>query len=176
MSHFSATGLAIGCADADDAAVTPARTHAAPLPLRILIADDRPVNRADLRRHLRAGGVSVCAEASDGASAAARAVTDRPDLCVLAVRPAMDAVATAEAIVHAAPAVCVVLLGPVPDDEDLVAAVRAGADGYLTDDLGPRLVPALLDVAAGRPAFPARLNALLVERLRGGPIDRSAAG
>ena len=58
------------------------------------------------------------------------------------------------------------LLGSPPDDDELLDAARVGAVGYLTEDAVPRLVPALRDVAAGRPAFPARLNTLLFDVLR----------
>jgi DNA-binding NarL/FixJ family response regulator len=137
-----------------------------PPSLRVLVADDRQRIRAALREHLEERGLIVCAEASDAAEALAAALGERPDVCLLAATPPIDAVATAERIVHAAPAVRVVLLGPSPSDDGLLAAARVGASGYLAEDAAPRLVPALRDVAAGRPAFPARLNTLLFDVLR----------
>ena len=134
--------------------------------LRVLVADDRLHVRAALRAHLEERGLVVCAEASDGGETLAAALRERPDICLLADRPPIEAIATAERIIDAAPALRVVLLGSPPDDDELLDAARVGAVGYLTEDAVPRLVPALRDVAAGRPAFPARLNTLLFDVLR----------
>jgi DNA-binding NarL/FixJ family response regulator len=49
-------------------------------PPRVLVADDHPPTRAGVKLALTAGGFSICAEASDGASAVEAAVRERPDI------------------------------------------------------------------------------------------------
>jgi DNA-binding NarL/FixJ family response regulator len=155
--------------------VNDAHRQGMPPSLRVLVADDRQRIRAALRAHLEERGLVVCAEASDGAEALAAALRDLPDVSLLAATPPIDAIATAQRIVQAVPALSVVLLGPSPSDDDLLAAARVGAFGYLAEDAAPRLVPALQDVAAGRPAFPARLNTLLFDVLRNRASDGHGA-
>ena len=64
----------------------------------------------------------------------------------------------------------VVMFGPGPNEQALVDAAAAGASGYLSDDMAePPLLTALSDVAAGLPAFPRRLGALLIADLHHRP-------
>src|SRR5215217_3942492 len=95
---------------------------------------------------------------------------ERPDLCLVDAGPPLDAFAVTAAVGDAATQARVVLFGAGPDDEALVGAVAAGACGYLSDEVEPsRLLAALCDVAAGLPAFPRRLGALLIADLRCSP-------
>jgi DNA-binding NarL/FixJ family response regulator len=134
--------------------------------LRVVIVDDRRARRERLRGHLEAGGLVVCAQAADPERWRDAARGAPVDLCVVAGDTAAHAVAIAVELADRPPAVRVVLMGPPASDADLLGAVMAGASGYLSDQLEARLVPALCDIAAGRPAFPARLNTLLVDWLR----------
>jgi DNA-binding NarL/FixJ family response regulator len=66
--------------------------EAPPRSPRILIADDHPLMRSDLRRNLEKKGLEVCAEAPTGSDAVTAALRERPDLCLLDVRmPGGDA-------------------------------------------------------------------------------------
>jgi DNA-binding NarL/FixJ family response regulator len=136
--------------------------------LRVVIVDGCHERRDRLRRHLEDHGLVVCADAIAAGEELDVPRGERPDLCVVVGDTSGDAVAKAVALAADPPAVRVVLMGPAPRDEDLLAAVHTGADGYLSDQLDARLVPALCDVAAGLPAFPARLSTLLVDRVRQG--------
>jgi DNA-binding NarL/FixJ family response regulator len=132
---------------------------------RVLLAVHEPGVRAHLRTALRDGGLSVCGEAADGATAVALAAHERPDICLL--DGAMAGAATA--VLRSGPGVRVVIVAASASDDDLLAAVAAGASGHLPADLQPRtLIAALHDVLAGRPGFPRRLDALLVAELRCG--------
>ena len=137
--------------------------------LRVLIVGCDAAARGALRDRLEHDGMVVCAEASDAGDARRLAVNEKPDLCLLADSPPLDGVAAARMISAAAPGVRVLLMGADASDSRLLAAVGAGAFGYLTDDPGsPRLTAALRDAAAGRPAFPRHLEALLISSLHDG--------
>jgi DNA-binding NarL/FixJ family response regulator len=141
---------------------------APPRSLRILIADDHPRMRAELRRDLEDGGLEVCAEASTGAEAVSAARRERPDLCLLDVRmPDGDGIAAAEAIRRQLPATKIVLITAMPDDGGVLAAARAGADGYLAKDMSPRILPRVVRaVANGETTYPRRLMRPLMDALR----------
>jgi len=111
---------------------TPAR------PLRILIADDHPVIRRALRHDLERGGLEVCAEAPTGAQAVEAALREQPDLCLLDIQmPGGGGLAAIEAIRRSLPAAKIVLITAAPDEDGVLAAARAGADGYLAKDVAP---------------------------------------
>jgi len=131
--------------------------------LRVLIADDHPWFRSDLREDLERGGIEVCAEAGTGAEAIAAAMRERPDLCLLDVHMPGDGLAAARAIRRALPATKVILITVTTDEDGVLAAARTGADGYLAKDVNPRRLPQIVRaVADGETAYPgALLGALL---------------
>src|SRR5439155_26923237 len=96
-----------------------------------LIADEQPMFRAGLAAALRRAGIEVVAETSNTAGAVAAAAELSPSVCVLGAGLPGGALAATKRITARAPEALVVVLGPAEDDETLVAAVRAGASGYL---------------------------------------------
>ncbi len=116
--------------------------------LRILLADDDPRLRHELRLDLEDAGFTVCAEVEDGPDAVAAAATERPDVCILDVSMPGDGIAAAAAIRELVPESRIVMLTASREHRDLLAAVRAGASGYLLKDIeAARLRDALQDVA-----------------------------
>ena len=117
----------------------------------------------------------VVAEAGDAAAAVARAVEASPDLVLLDVRMPGSGLAALWEIAARVPDARIVMLTVSEDDDDLFAALRAGADGYLLKDIDPRRLPeALYDVYAGNTAVPRRLVARMVEEFREGDPRRRA--
>lgn len=102
-------------------------------PLRVLLADDHALFREGLRRLLDGGGeVVVVGEAADGAEAARLAGELRPAVVLMDVTmPVLDGIRATEAITGAHPEVGVLVLTMFWDDDYAIAAVRAGARGYL---------------------------------------------
>ena len=137
-------------------------------PPRVLIADDHAPTRADVRRALEGeGGFVVCAEVADAVAAVDAAVREQPDLCLLDVRMPGSGVAAAWEITSRLPGTKVVMLTVSADDDDLFAALRAGASGYLLKELEPELLPpALFDVLEGETAIPRPLVSRLVASFR----------
>ena len=120
--------------------------------IRVLVADDERLVRAGLRRILETDdGISVVAEAGDGAEAVAAATRCRPDLALLDVRmPGVDGLAAAAKIAAAPEAPKVVMLTTFDVDEYVHRALRAGAVGFLLKDTPPRdLIAAVHTVSAG---------------------------
>jgi DNA-binding NarL/FixJ family response regulator len=127
-------------------------------PLRILIADDHPLIRLALRRDLERGGLEVCAEARTGAEAVEAALRERPDLCLLDIQMPEGGLAATAAIRRSLPTAKVVLITAIPDENGVLAAARAGADGYLAKDVDPRRLPQIVRaVASGETTYPRRL-------------------
>jgi DNA-binding NarL/FixJ family response regulator len=127
--------------------------------LRIVIADDHALTRTLLREELEAAGFVVCGEAATGADALEVALRERPDLCVLdVVMPGRNGFDAAREIKQALPETKIVLITAAPDEEGVVAAAQAGADGYLGKDFDPLRLPEIVRaIAAGEAAYPRRL-------------------
>jgi len=134
---------------------------------RVLIADDHAPTRAGVRRALDGRGFEVCAEAADAAGAVTAAIAQRPDVCLLDIRMPGNGIVAAGEIVEAVPDTAVVMLTVSRDDDDLFAALRLGAVGYLLKDVAAeRLADALEAVLVGEAALPGTLVARLVEEFR----------
>ena len=104
--------------------------------MRILVADDHELVRLGITSILRASGMEVVGEAGDGAQAADLALALRPDLVFLDVRmPRCNGLEAARAIKAALPATKVVMLTVSDDENDLLEAMRSGADGYILKDI-----------------------------------------
>jgi DNA-binding NarL/FixJ family response regulator len=141
--------------------------------LRVLIADDHAPIRRSLRADLEAAGIEVCAEAATGAEAVRAALAERPDVCLLDARmPEGGGIAAAESVWRSLPATRIVLMTALPDEDGVLAAARAGADGYLAKDINRwRLPHVVRAVAQGETSYPRRLFYPVLRVLR--PPGRS---
>lgn len=142
-------------------------------PLRVLIADDHPPTRAGVRASLEADGFDVCCEVGDAEAAVAKALEEKPDLCLLDIHMPGSGIAAAEKICSQLPNTAVVMLTVSRNDVDLFDSLRAGAAGYLLKDTDPDRLPiALRSVLEGEAAIPRQLVSRLVEEFRGGRTRR----
>jgi DNA-binding NarL/FixJ family response regulator len=134
----------------------------------VLIADDHAPTRADIAATLEEDGrFSVCAAVADAPAAVEAAVRMQPGLCLLDIRMPGGGIAAAWEITARLPETKVVMLTVSRDDDDLFAALRAGASGYLLKDTDPaRLPDALEEVLTGDAAMPGALVAKLVSEFR----------
>jgi two-component system, NarL family, nitrate/nitrite response regulator NarL len=143
--------------------------------LRVVIADDHPPTRALVREALEQQDCAVVAEGATADEAVAAARTHRPDVCLLDVNMPGSGIAAAAEITHTVPDTAVVMLTASRDDEDLFAALRAGASGYLLKDMDPgRFGPALRGVLAGEAVLPRWLVLKVVDQFRSTPRRRIA--
>jgi DNA-binding NarL/FixJ family response regulator len=134
---------------------------------RVLVADDHPALRASVRRVLEEHGFEVCAEAASAADSVAAAERERPDVCVLDVRMPGGGIAAAARIAAFLPETAIIMLTVSDSDDDLFAALRAGAQGYLLKDMDPARLPLALEgVLAGEAALPRALAARVLDEFR----------
>lgn len=118
--------------------------------MRVLIADDDPIIRLDLKQMLENLGYEVVAEAGDGQQAVDLATDKLPDVCILDVKmPVMDGIYAVTQIVEAgiAPAI---LLTAYSDRELIDRAKEAGAFAYLVKPFKPGDLPPAIEVARAR--------------------------
>src|SRR3954452_14566840 len=121
--------------------------------IRILIADDHAVVRQGLRTFLSLDPeFEVVGEAEDGAAAVQLAQQAHPDVVLMdLLMPGMDGITATQIIRRELPDTEVVALTSVLEDASVVAAVRAGAIGYLLKDTeAQELVRAIKAAAAGQ--------------------------
>jgi DNA-binding NarL/FixJ family response regulator len=134
---------------------------------RVVIADHQAASRSGIRLALEGAGFIVIAEADTGEDAAAFASTLSPDACLVDVDIPGGGIATARAISSRVPGTAVVMLSVAPNEEDLLAAIVAGASGYLLKTMDPERVPvAVRGVLAGEVAIPRSLGKRLLEEIR----------
>lgn len=137
--------------------------------LRILIADDHPVVRDGLRAMLATQpDFAVVGEAGTGEEAVAAAARLRPDVVLMDLEmPALDGVEAIRRLRQADAAVQVVVLTAFDTDDRIVAAVRAGAQGYLLKG-SPReeIFAAIRAVGAGGALIPPVVASKLLRRVR----------
>lgn len=131
--------------------------------LTVLIADGYAPTRESLRRAISEDDrFEICAEIGDAAGAVAAAVRDRPDVCVLDAKLPGGGLSAAWEISARLPRVKLVMLTRSAEDCELLAAVRAGAEGLLLktaefDHLPNVLAGVCAGEAAVDPAFVTRL-------------------
>lgn len=147
------------------AAVPTKRTH-------VLIAAERLPTRVGLRLALEPE--ARCTEAADAESAVGAAIRDRPDVCLLGLDSSGQGLRAANEIAARVPGAAVVILTNRLDEEEFMAAVRAGVSGYLTSSLDPsRLLPVVQGAMRGEPAVPRKFVSRLLDELRARERRRS---
>jgi DNA-binding NarL/FixJ family response regulator len=143
----------------------------------VVLAGGRALVRAARRSVLARAGVDVVADVADASRVAkaaelyrARLVLvdfDIPGGCVLAVRR----------IKERAPGTAVLVVAPELDQERLLAAIRAGADGFVPETLGVSGLVRAVEVAlTGDAIIPRAAVATLIEQLRPGAQQTSVDG
>ena len=140
-------------------------------PPTVVIADDHPATRLGVRMALTNGGFNVVAEAADCDGAVSAVLRKRPDVCLLDVRMPGGGIAAASRLARAGSPTALVMLTVSESTDDVLAALRAGAVGYLPKDMSPdRLPAALCAVLHGEAALPRAIVGLVLRRLAANPI------
>lgn len=130
--------------------------------IRILLADDHPVFRRGLELVLSGiADFQVCAIAENGEQVVELAAMHRPEVVIMDLRmPLVDGIGATGRIVSRNPAPAVLVLSMFGDGELVLAALRAGARGYLLKGAGEEQIErAVRAVAAGEAIFDAQIAA-----------------
>ncbi|MGO4807093.1 response regulator [Arthrobacter sp. 2MCAF15] len=138
--------------------------------IRVLIVDDQEMIRVGLRAILQAQpNITVTAEAGDGLEAVRLLGELDVDVVLMDIRmPGVDGVEATRRIRQSIPAerVRIIILTTFDHDETVFAALRAGANGFLSKGVGPaELAAGIEEVAAGGGALSATAAAALIDRV-----------
>jgi len=150
-------------------------------PQRLLVIDDHPLFRkAILQLVNMTGDFEVVGEASNGREGLELAQNLQPDMILLDLNMKdMNGIEVLKVVKSWGLDSRVVMLTVSDEASDLIAALRAGADGYLLKEMEPEdLFAKLKDAAAGQVTLTERLTRLLAHSLRedGKPKDPAQAG
>jgi len=142
--------------------------------IRVVLADDQALVRSGLRALLaNSDDLEVVGEAVDGRDAVAVVMRTRPDVVLMDVRmPGVDGIAATRKITTDSrlSAVAIIMLTTFDDDDQIFAAIRAGASGYLLKDAEPDdLREAIRVVAAGDALLSASVTRKVIEGIVSGP-------
>ena len=147
--------------------------------VRVLLVDDDALVRAGLRLILSsADDIDIVGEADDGADAVAAVTRHRPDVVLMDIRmPRVDGITATAALRALDTPPQVVVLTTFQADEHVVAALRAGASGFLVKDTPPGdILTAIRLVAAGDAIIsPSVTRTLLAHFAPSGASERQQA-
>ncbi|MBL8471975.1 MAG: two-component system response regulator NarL [Rhodocyclaceae bacterium] len=142
----------------------------------VVVIDDHPLFRKGVAQLLAMDdSFTLAGEASSGEDGVELALAVDPDLILLDLNmKGMSGNATLRALRDAGAGARIIMLTVSDHPDDIVSAIRAGADGYLVKDMEPEaLLAALKEAMAGRVAISERLGGLLATALR---AEAQAAG
>jgi DNA-binding NarL/FixJ family response regulator len=137
---------------------------------RVLIVDDHPLTRDALATLLAGNDFDVVGQASDGQEAIDVAGKLRPQLVLLDLSmPGLDGLSALPGIRAAVPDAEVIVLTASGTEENLLAAIRAGAAGYLLKSEPPdKIVAFLRGVVRGEAALSGEVARSLLDQVREG--------
>ncbi|MCS5524298.1 response regulator transcription factor [Curtobacterium flaccumfaciens pv. oortii] len=138
--------------------------------IRVVVADDHPIVRSGIVALLQdADDVEVVGQASDGRAAVAVALAERPDVVLMDLRmPVLDGDAATAQILAADPGVRVLILTTYESDDQILAAIEAGATGYLLKAAPEsEILAGVRATARGETALAPSAAAALVRRATG---------
>ena len=135
---------------------------------RVLIVDDHPLTRDALATLLAGNDFDVVGQASDGQEAVELAGQLRPQLVLLDLSmPGVDGLSALPGLRDAVPDAEVIVLTASGTEDNLLAAIRAGAAGYLLKSEPPdRIVDFLRGVARGEAALSGEVARRLLDQVR----------
>lgn len=142
--------------------------------IRLLLVDDQEMIRIGLRGILgRHDPFEIVAEAADGLGAVEALASQPVDVVLMDIRmPGIDGVEATRRIRQrwSAEEVRVVMLTTFEQDANVLAALRAGANAFLSKAAGPKeLIAAIEEVAAGGGALSPAAAAMLIDRVKDEP-------
>ena len=137
--------------------------------IRILLIDDHTLFRSGLKLLLRRqSDFEVVAEAADGVEGLKRARELQPDVILLDLNmPGLSGLEVLQILAQDLPECAVIVLTVSEEGDELAAALRCGARGYLVKNTdADTLVQAIRRAAAGEPAIDPAMTAKLIEQFR----------
>jgi len=140
--------------------------------IKILIADDHPLIRQGLRVIIETQpDLELVGEASNGEQAVQQALTLHPDIVIMDLQmPVKDGLAATREIAQADPHAQVLVLTSYPDDDNVYAAIKAGAMGFLLKDSSAEyLLEAIRTVVRGESVLHPTIARKLMQEIKKPP-------
>ncbi len=148
-------------------------------PIRVLLVDDHAMVRRGMRDFLSLhDDLEIVGEAADGAAAIERAATLRPDVVVMdLLMPGVDGIDATARIKTANPDIEIVAITSFVEEARIVAALEAGASGFLLKDAeADELAAAIRAAAAGEVHLDPAVAGIVARRMRSRPGGGPGAG
>jgi DNA-binding NarL/FixJ family response regulator len=140
---------------------------------RVLLAESDEPTRVGLRLVMAAAGIRVVAEVRTRADTMAAAASKPFDVALVATDLPGGGIEAVRDLSERLPATKLIVLTPDPDGGELVAAVRAGAAGYLPKSMSLERLPYVINgILEGEVALPRRHTRQLLDELRGRESER----
>jgi len=118
--------------------------------MRVLLADDHALFRAGIASLLRAWGMKVVGEASDGLQALELARKLRPDLILMDIQmPRCNGLEATRLVKAEMPEIKIIMVTVSDDEDDLFEAIKSGAQGYLLKNMQEEEFRRVLEGIAG---------------------------
>ncbi len=152
-----------------DDSISAMRETMSEAPASILLIDDHPLLRQGIKQLVEMeDDMQVAGEASSGPEGIRKAAEIEPDLILLDLNmPEMSGIEVLKQLREQGTAARIIIFTVSDHEDDVVAALRAGADGYLLKDMEPEVMIAELKQAAtGKLVISDRLTTLLAQALR----------
>ena len=141
----------------------------------VVVAGGQALVRAARRSVLERAGLIVCADVEDASRAAKAAELYGARLVLVDSEIPGGSVLAVRRVTERSPGTAVVVVAPELDEEALLAAVRAGADGFVLETLGASGLVRAVEVALGGDSvFPRAGVGTLIEQLRGLPQEHTS--
>jgi DNA-binding NarL/FixJ family response regulator len=150
-------------------------------PITVLIADDEALVRAGFRLLVDyAADLAVVGEAENGVQAVSQARVLKPDVVLMDIRmPVMDGLEATRMILdgdRTSPVPRILVVTTFDDDENVFAALRSGASGFVLKDTPPeQLLEAIRIVAAGDSLLTPRITRRLIAEFARAPVQPGTA-
>ncbi|MBN7773823.1 ANTAR domain-containing response regulator [Clostridium aminobutyricum] len=148
--------------------------------IRIVIAEDEPITRMDLKEMLVVAGYSVVGEASEGFDAIEICKKEKPDVVILDIKmPLLDGLSAAKVITEEKNAGTIILLTAYSDEEFINRATKIGVSGYIVKPIDERALVPNIEIAVARSREIQQVKKqceLIAERLENRTIIEKAKG
>lgn len=144
--------------------------------IRVLLADDHPVFRYGMRALLQSvSGIEVVGEATSGEETVQAALSLQPDVILMDIKmPGVSGIEATRRIAAADPAIGILVMTMLEEDDAVFAAMRAGARGYVVKGAeGDEVLRAIRAVAGGEAIFGQAIASRL-SRLFAAPRENAA--
>ena len=143
--------------------------------MRILLIDDHALFRIGLRELLERRGLEVVGAVGDCEEGIRLVLERQPDVVLLDMRmPQMSGLEVLKTLRDKGMQMPIVILTTSRVENDLIASLQCGAQGYLLKDMEPdELIRSLNDIVAGQTVVASELTMVLARAVRGGEQDKT---